>query len=139
MAEEKFIRRPDYVSGELTAEEKQRMDKHASAWISNALRTDTVDRQALTAAIEDLYAAAGLAAPIVVVVPSPRIMAFAGGFAAAIWRLRENSEAATWAATWAATGAATRAATEAVFGLLAMEIFGPHSEFALSCAANWAN
>jgi hypothetical protein len=38
-----------------------------------------------------LYAAAGLNLPRVVIVSSPIVMAFAGGFAAAIWWARRNN------------------------------------------------
>ena len=112
-AKNQIIRRPDFAGGGITAEEKLRMDDHASSWISNAMRTDSVDRERLAQAVKDLYRVSGRAEPIVVIVPSPRIMAFAGGFAAAIWQLRKDGRAATHAATHAATRAATHAATAA--------------------------
>jgi len=108
----KITRTPTFAGGGITAQEKQRMDEHASSWISNAMRTDTVDRPKLTQAIKDLYRVSGLKEPRVVIVPSPLVMAMAGGFSAAIWWLRKQG-AATRAATYAATGAATRAATYA--------------------------
>ena len=67
----KIIRTSTRAEGGLTAVEKARMDEHASSWISHALRTDTVDRVELTAAIKDLYAVSGQDEPIVVIVPSP--------------------------------------------------------------------
>jgi len=115
MANNKIVRTAHRAEGGITAGEKARMDEHAQAWIANAVRTDTVDRAALTQAIKDLYRVAGRPEPIVVIVPSPRIMAFAGGFAAAIWYLREKDDAtdhATDHATRAATGAATADATD---------------------------
>src|SRR5438045_1996646 len=74
----KIVRRPDFAGGGVTPDELHRMEEHASSWISNAMRTDTVDRQRLTQAVKDLYRVSGRAEPIVVIVPSPRIMAFAG-------------------------------------------------------------
>ena len=123
------------------------MAEHASAWISNALRTDTVNRPELTRAIKDLYAVSKRDEPIVVIVPSPRIMAFAGGFAAAIWHLQGNKRSnATWtatgAATWDATGAATRDATVNCgkpFHQIARDILGEHATLGLSCAVSWIN
>jgi hypothetical protein len=110
----KIIRTPTKAHGGITDAEKLRMDEHASAWISNAMRTNTCDRPKLTAAIKELYRVSGLKEPRVVIVPSPLVMAMAGGFAAAIWWLRKNAtDAATDAATHAATDAATLAATRA--------------------------
>ena len=112
-----IIRRKDRAEGGLTDAERAAMAEHAKKWIANAMRTDRADPQEVREAIVGLYAAAGLPEPRVVLVPSPRIMAFAGGFASAIWWLREHSEqymdAATDAATRTATSDATRAATEA--------------------------
>ena len=139
-----IIRRPDFAGGGITAEEKARMDKHASSWISNALRTDTVDRTALTQAVKDLYRVSGREEPIVVIVPSPRIMAFAGGFASAIWYLRKaGHNAATYDATYAATRDATYAATRDatydgdIFLHTARAILGDHYKLGLACATRW--
>jgi hypothetical protein len=105
----------------LTPEHRAQLKPWADKWIANAMSTkpmDDADRQAMVAAIEGLYEAAGLKPPPkhrIVFVPSPFVLRFAGGFAAAIWwlRSRDATDAATRAATAAATDAATRAATRA--------------------------
>ena len=122
MAKEKFVRRPDYVSGELTEDEKRKLAEHMQMWIKRIMRTEPADRVELTQAIADLYAVAGKKRPPIVIVPSPLVAQISAGFAAGIWYLRKNGEdaiedatrAATEAATRAATRAATEAATEAV-------------------------
>ena len=70
-----------------------------------------------------MYAAANLPPPKhVVFVPSPFVLAFAGGFASAIWHKHKNPgsdipiKVATWDATDAATRDATDAATDAATG-----------------------
>ncbi len=113
MSKPKIIRRKDRAQGGLTDAERAAMAEHAKQWIANATRTDRADPQEVHAAITALYAAADLPEPRVVLVPSPRIMAFAGGYASAIWWLRENAQENAHAATYAATDAATRAATDA--------------------------
>ena len=127
---------------ELTPEHRAQLKPWADRWIANAMSTEPMteaDRVICRDAVRRLYEAAGKPPPKhVVFVPSPFVLAFAGGFAAAIWH-RSNvdatlaatwattaatldatraatwsaTEAATWAATTAATTAATRAATEA--------------------------
>ena len=125
----KIIRRKDRAEGGITDAERAAMAEHTKTWIANAMRTDRADPQEVREAIVGLYAAAGLPEPRVVLVPSPRIMAFAGGFASAIWWLRENQApdsnaatsgttrsatlSATYSATRSATDAATRSATDA--------------------------
>jgi hypothetical protein len=108
-----IVRTPTRALGGITAAEKAQLDAHAAKWIANAMRTDPVDPGRLTEAIRALYRAADLKEPRVVIASSPRVMAFAGGFAAAIWWLRAATHAATYAATRAATHAATDAATYA--------------------------
>ncbi|WP_211091313.1 DUF6745 domain-containing protein [Pseudothauera rhizosphaerae] len=126
-----IVRTPRKALGGITEAEKVVLDAHAAKWTTNALRTDPVDPDRLVPAIKSLYAAADMKAPRVVIVPSPVVMAFAGGFAAAIlWARKNNAKAlrdglafgsatgaatyaATYAATEAATGAATYAATDA--------------------------
>ena len=102
---------------ELTPEHRAQLKPWADRWIANAMSTEPMteaDRVICRDAVRRLYEAAGKPPPKhVVFVPSPFVLAFAGGFAAAIWH-RSNVDAtlaATWAATWAATGDATRAAT----------------------------
>ena len=110
---------------ELTEEHRAQLKSHADWWIKNALSTkamDDHDKSEMRKAIKGLYESANLVPPPderIVFVSSPFVARFAGGFAAAIWWLRNNkkenveaaTEDATEDATWAATGAATRAAT----------------------------
>jgi hypothetical protein len=105
---------------ELTDEHRAQLKPWADQWIANAMRctpmTDAEREQAREAA-RGLYRAAGLEPPPdhrIVFVPSPFVLRFAGGFAAAIWHERKNGKvAATHAATDDATSAATYAATHA--------------------------
>jgi len=115
----KIIRRPDFAGGGITEGERAAMAEHAKLWIARAMRTDPIELDKITTAIESLYAAAGCAKPIVVIVPSPFVMAFAYGFAAAIWYLRQAEHAtdeatrlATDEATWLVTDEATRLVTD---------------------------
>lgn len=86
----KIVRTPTKVSGGITPEEKAAMAEHAKLWISRAFRTGRTDPAELIPAIEGIYAAAKLARPRVVVVPSPLVMTFAFGAASAIWAAREQ-------------------------------------------------
>ena len=114
---EKIIRTPSKAAGGITAKEKILMDKHSRLWTNRILRTEPIDVVAITSAIEDLYRVANLPKPIVVVVPSPLVMAFVFGAAASIWNKRiALPKAATLAATGATTRRATRAATQAATG-----------------------
>ncbi|MFM2057935.1 MAG: hypothetical protein RLY71_2320, partial [Pseudomonadota bacterium] len=138
-----IVRTPTKALGGITPAEKAALDAHAQKWIANAMSTEPVCPERLVPAVEALYAAAGLKKPRVVIVSSPQVMAFAGGFADAIWWARKNHSralrdnlvtraatdaatydatydatddatyAATYAATYDATHAATRAATDA--------------------------
>ena len=99
---------------------KAQLKGWAKPWIANAMSTQAMteeDRAACREAVVGLYAAAKLPPPKhIVFVPSPIVLAFAGGFAASIWHRNKGSAAtsgATRAATWDATRAATRDATEA--------------------------
>jgi hypothetical protein len=139
----KIIRTPTRAEGGLTDAEREAMAIHTQKWIANAMRTDKADPEKLGPAICRLYAAAGLKAPRVILVPSPRVMAFAGGFSAAIWHRR--GVAATDDATYAATDDATRAATYdatddgKLFLRIAQELLGNDASFGLRCAANWGS
>ena len=62
--------------------------RFANVWVRRALRTAPIESVEITSAIEDIYVRAGLAAPRVVIVPSPGVLAFAGAFAAKIWARR---------------------------------------------------
>ena len=112
----------------LKPEHEARFAEWRDKWIANAMSTEPMtenDREICRAAVIGMYSAAKLPAPKhIVFVPSPFVLAFAGGFSAAIWHGSKGvaatrdateaaTEAATRAATWAATRAATRAATEA--------------------------
>ena len=112
MSKPKIIRRKDRAEGGLTDAERAAMAEHTKRWIANAMRTDQADPDEVRAAIIGLYAAADLPAPRVVLVPSPRVMAFAGGVAAAIWWLRDNAAEDPDLATYSATRNATDLATD---------------------------
>ena len=114
----KIIRTKTEAKGGITPQEKAKLDLYAKEWIAIALRTAPIEAEKIVPAIEGIYAAAKLKKPRVVIVPSPRVMAFAYGASAWIWHCRKNkSDAATRAATVDATRAATvdatRAATDA--------------------------
>jgi len=98
------------ATGGITARERERLAAHSDLWIKRAMRTDPIEPDKIIPAIEGLYKAAGLKRPRVVIVPSPLVMAFAYGAAAAVW-YRQKTSAATRAATYDATGDATCAAT----------------------------
>jgi len=68
------------------------MTKHSEEWVRIAMRTEPIDPKKIVPAVRSLYEKAGLKQPRVVIVSSPRVMAFAGGFAAAIWHLRKNAQ-----------------------------------------------
>ncbi|MFZ5667935.1 MAG: hypothetical protein ACOY4K_00425, partial [Pseudomonadota bacterium] len=109
-------------------EHRDQLKPWAERWIANAMSTAAMtedDREACREAVIGMYAAAKLPPPKhIVFVPSPFVLAFAGGFASAVWHASRKgwptaaatdaaTEAATDAATWAATRAATDAATAA--------------------------
>lgn len=99
-------------------EHQDRLGEWRDRWIRNAMSTEAMtedDREICRKAVLGLYAAAKLPAPKhIVFVPSPFVLSFASGFAAAIWHgSKKGWPAATRAATEAATRAATRDATEA--------------------------
>jgi len=115
----KIIRTANRAEGGITEEEEKLLEAHSKKWIANTMSTEPVNKSRLISAIKALYAASNLKEPRIVIVSSPRIMAFAGGFAAAIWWSKKNNnnviatDAATYAATYAGTDAATYAATRA--------------------------
>ena len=103
---------------ELTDEHRAQLKPWADKWIANAMSTkpmDEAERERMCDVVEGLYRAANLMPPPrhrIVFVPSPFVLRFAGGFAAAIWWMRRNvGKPATYDATRAATYDATRAAT----------------------------
>ena len=75
----------------ITERDKQLIDRHATLWIDRAMRTDPIEPDKIIPAIEGLYRHAGMKTPRVVVVPSPLVMAFAFGAAAAIWHSRKHN------------------------------------------------
>jgi hypothetical protein len=101
--------------GGITARKRKLLAKHAQRWINVALRTAPIEPDKIVPAIEGLYRVAGLPRPRVVIVPSPLVMAFAYGAAAAIWYARGNAITlpATHNRVFVATRAAARAATHA--------------------------
>lgn len=116
-----IVRTATRATGGITEDEKLRLAEHKAKWIARAMRTEAIEPDKIVPAIKSLYAVAGLKEPRVVIVPSPLVMAFAYGAAAAIWHGRKNpgkalvmsTLSATRAATLDATEAATRAATDA--------------------------
>ena len=109
-------KRPKIYS--LTDEHRAMLPAWRDRWIANAMSTAPMtedDRQACIEAVHGLYAAAKQPPPKhIVFVPSPFVLAFAGGFSAARWHMHKTGfNPATYAATDAATDAATRAATRA--------------------------
>jgi len=131
-----IIRTKTKAYGGITEHEKRLMEEHAKLWIARALRTEPIEPDKIIPAIEGIYAAAGLKKPRIVIVPSPLVMAFAYGAAAAIWYGRKQLKIgkrsykhatdwliykatyapyrAAYEATEAATCKATRDATDAV-------------------------
>jgi hypothetical protein len=101
----------------LQPEHEARFPEWRDRWIANALSTEPMtdeDRRACTEAVYGMYAAAKLPPPKhVVFVPSPFVLAFAGGFSAARWYMEKNktTHVATYVATRDATYVATRVAT----------------------------
>ncbi len=109
-----IVRTPTKATGGITDAERDAMKKHADLWISRAMRTTPVDVDEITSAVHDLYAAAGLKQPRVVVVPSPLVMAFAYGASAAIWWNRKTDNAVGNAVRDAADNAVYNAVYNAV-------------------------
>ena len=68
----------------ITKRDKQLIDQHATLWIDRAMRMDPIESDKIIPAIEGLYRHAGMKAARVIIVPSPLVMAFAFGAAAAI-------------------------------------------------------
>jgi hypothetical protein len=80
-------------------------------WIARAMRTAPIEPNKIIPAIEGLYAVSNLKKPRVVIVPSPLVMAFAYGAAAAVWYRRATHRAAN-DATRDAISIAARDATD---------------------------
>ena len=167
MSQTKIVRTPTRAEGGITPDEKRAMEAIAQKWIARAFRTDPIERDKITDAIVRLYAAAGLQPPRVVIAPSPLVMAFAYGAAAATWERRQHggngktyaatdaatydaTDDATYDATDAATRAATRAATHAATDAATYDATAAATDSAtdacyaiagtsgLRCASRWA-
>lgn len=111
----------------LTDEHRAQIEPWAQKWIAHGMSTAAMteeDRAITREAVMGLYRAANLEPPPenrIVFVPSPFVLRFAAGFAAAIWWLRKNRQTApavsedtaesTREATDAATSGAINAAT----------------------------
>jgi hypothetical protein len=96
----------------LTAEQTARFPEWVAKYTGLQLTTEPCDRPRAEAAIRGLYRAAHLEEPLVIVwVPSPLVMAFAGCFASVLWRLAESG------CHWNATENATENATQDETGL----------------------
>ena len=133
----RIVRTPTRATGGITPEEKTRLDEHAKLWIARAFRTDQIEPDKIVPAIEDLYAAAGLKKPRVIIVPSPLVMAFAYGASAAIIYQRKNGSVAT--ATASATDSATASATASAISGAALACYDIAGHFGLLCANRWGN
>ena len=134
----KIVRTPTKATGGITDAERDAMKKHADLWISRAMRTTPVDVDEITSAVHDLYAAAGLKKPRVVVVPSPLVMAFAYGASAAIlWH--RKSDIATDSATRSATDSATLNATYNATAEAASACINLAGDLGLECSKRWSS
>ena len=138
----KIVRTPTRAAGGITDVERAAMAEHAALWIRRAFRTEPIVPEKIVPAIKQLYAVANLPEPRVIIVPSPIVMALAGGFAAGIWWLRENAtDAATYAATYAATRGAIRNATYSPSWQYDLALHfggtGENAAFLMSCVAAW--
>jgi len=105
-----IVRKPHMATGGITDAEREQMATLVKEWTAISFRTKPIDHPKITAAIKGIYAAAKLKEPRVVIVPSPLVMAFAYGAAAAIWYQRKGGKKYT--ATTATTDDATRDATD---------------------------
>ena len=105
----KIIRTKTRAAGGITDAEREKISLISKKWIDIAFRTKPIEPDKIVPAIKALYKAADLNAPIVVIVPSPFVMALAGGFSSVIWRLRDGDKKAT--TTYIATDRAIYNAT----------------------------
>ena len=155
-----IVRTPTRVEGGITPAGKALMDQHAAMWIERIMRTAPIEPDKIIPAVKALYAAAGLGEPRVIIVPSPLVMAVAGGIASAVLGGRATraatraathdatraatyaatnaaTDAATYAATLAATNAATNAATRDGWALSISRAFGVTDETARESITTW--
>jgi hypothetical protein len=73
-----IVRTKTKATGGVTDAEMVQLKEVAQYWIKNALRTDRVNPAKLNAAVKKLYEVSKLAEPLVIIVPSPLVMALAG-------------------------------------------------------------
>ena len=148
MDTQRIIRRADRAEGGITADERRGMEEHAALWTKRILRTDPIEPGKITPAIKALYAAAGLKEPRVIIVPSPLVMAVAGGLSSGVWELRRRERSATDNATHnatdIATDRATRIATDGAarnewVGRLAKEFGDRDAALLLAHVRSWAD
>ena len=104
----KIVRTKTKATGGITDAEREKMSEISKKWIDIAFRTKPIEPDKIIPAIKALYRATNLNEPIVVIVPSPFVMALAGGFSSAIWKLKKDK---TNSVTHDATDTATAIAT----------------------------
>src|SRR4051812_13379648 len=75
----------------LTPEQLAQIPAWNEKWMKIILATGPTDRPLVEAAVHGLYAAANLAKPKVIFVPSPLVAALAGSISAGIWWLRSKT------------------------------------------------
>ena len=90
---ESIIRTPSRAEGRLTSEEKKLMEEVSRKWVRIAMRTDPIEPEKITPAIQALYRAAGTECKRIIIASSPLAMAMAYGAAAWIWYAKKNPDA----------------------------------------------
>ena len=83
-----IFRSPTSASGELSTQERTELTQLLARWETYSHQTSAIDPSKIVPAINALYRQADLREPRVVIVPSPGVLAFAGGFASEIWTRR---------------------------------------------------
>ena len=139
MSSTKIVRTPTKAHGGIMADEKKSMDALVVKWKKIAFKTGPLDREKIEEAIKGLYRVSGLKEPRVIIVPSPKVMAFAYGLSAGILFLRKNIQA-TYQATDQATRQATEQATDKWLFPMALNFVGGDIEkakFLISCISRW--
>ncbi len=95
----KIVRKPDRASGGVTPEELVQMKAVTDEWIRIAYRTQQADPVEVERCIKALYAAADLAEPKVLLVPSPIVMVAVYGAASALYEAKKTIDVRTIADT----------------------------------------
>lgn len=83
-----IVRTAKHAKGGITEAERAALGKVAEEWIAIARRTAPIEPAKIVPAIHSLYAAAKLPKPKVVLVASPRLMAFSGTVLSGVWEAR---------------------------------------------------